>query len=166
MVPQLKAHFPNYTLGLQWGQPGGSLRPGRCLQKQFPASGPQETRDPPGSREAVAWSTYAALCGVEMSALHEVPRPGCQRWLGFLSQGFCFLKTQRWSLHCSWLINGLFGLGFNVHLSSQLCDFDQVTTSLSLIYACEMGMIILSPLGATMRTESKDVCAATVTPCG
>lgn len=39
--PQLKAQFPNYTMGARWGQPGGSCRPGCRLHRQFPASGPR-----------------------------------------------------------------------------------------------------------------------------
>lgn len=86
-VPQLKAHFLNYMLGPHWGQPGGSCRPSCCFQRQFLASGPQETRAPPGSPAAVVLSTYAALCGVGTSVPHEVPRPGPQHRLGLLSPG-------------------------------------------------------------------------------
>ena len=92
--PQPKAHFPNYTLGPRWGQPGGSCRPGCRLQRQFPALGPQETPDPPDSPAAVVLSTYAALCRVGTSAPHEAPKPGPMHRLRLLSGSSVSLRLE------------------------------------------------------------------------
>lgn len=123
-VPQLKAHFLNYMLGPWLGQPGGSRRPGCYFQGQFPASGA------PGDLSSYR---LPGSCGAEhvhsplWSGNVCAPRGPKARPPGLLSAGFCFFKTQRWRLHCSQSMDRLFRLGFHVHLSSQLCDFGQVT---------------------------------------
>lgn len=94
--PQPKVRFPNYMLGPRWGQPGGSCRPGRRLQRQFPGLGPQEAPDPPGSRAAVVLSTYAGLCRVGTSAPSRSPiEPSPTAQAASPLRELRFLKTGR-----------------------------------------------------------------------
>lgn len=53
--PSCKAASLITCWGPRWGQPGCGLR------RKLPASGPRETRDPPGRGAAVALCTYVTL---------------------------------------------------------------------------------------------------------